>query len=202
MFILGFILFCTVPELMGFIWLHVFHIPRAILGYLILKRLPRSHDILDKVDLPDNHYHLPQLLGLLKESMSRIFIEYTDKCKKILLAYCIFTFIAVFFDFVDLVIQFVRFGRQGDEHSDLAMLFLTIIFLGLDFYYIAWVLQAKQKFPTEISQALVKALLGFANNMTVYLHTNITEARFSRNLRDKFRRSIPEKRTGNNNIEE
>jgi hypothetical protein len=72
--------------------------------------------------------------------MSRIFIEYTDKCRRILLAYCIFTFIVVFFDLIDFIIQFIRFGRYGDEHSNLAMLFLTIIFIGIDFYYIAWIM--------------------------------------------------------------
>jgi hypothetical protein len=104
LFFLGFVLFCAVPELMAFIWLHTLHIPRAFIGFCILKRLPRSHDIVDMLQIPDDHYSIPQLTLLLKESMSRIFITYSEKCKKLLLAYGILTSIAIFFDLVEFII--------------------------------------------------------------------------------------------------
>lgn len=46
-------------------------------------------------------------------------------------------------DFIEFLVHFIRFGYKGDEHSDLAMLFLTIIFLGLDIFYIVWAFGAK-----------------------------------------------------------
>ena len=42
----------------------------------------------------------------------------------------------------------------------IAMLFLTIIFLGLDVYYMVWALGAKDKFSGVISKSLVAALFG------------------------------------------
>lgn len=104
MFMLGFILFCSVPGLMSLIWLHIFHIPRAVVGFLLLKRLPRSHDIIDQVHLPGEHYSLDQLTKSLKESVTKIFIDYTESCKCLLLTYCVFTLIAICFDFVQFLV--------------------------------------------------------------------------------------------------
>ena len=104
MFLLGFILFCVVPGLMGFIWLHIFHVIRGILGYLLLKKLPRSHDIVEKLSVTDNHYSIEQMTNLLKDNISRIFMSYTEECKKLLLAYCLVTVAAFFFDLVEFLI--------------------------------------------------------------------------------------------------
>lgn len=77
-----------------------------------------------------------------------------------MLSYVILTWLAMVIDIIEFLVHFIRFGYKGEEHFDLALLFLTIIFLGLDIFYIVWALGAKEKFPGEISNALVKALFG------------------------------------------
>jgi cell division protein FtsW (lipid II flippase) len=47
MFILGLIMFIGSPAKMAYIWLHVGHFFRGVLGFVILDRLPKSHDIVD-----------------------------------------------------------------------------------------------------------------------------------------------------------
>ena len=47
MFILGFIIFIGSPSKMAYIWLHVGPLFRGVLGFVILDRLPKSHDIVD-----------------------------------------------------------------------------------------------------------------------------------------------------------
>ena len=68
-----------------------------------------------------------------------------------LVSYAVCTILCLLFDFVEFIIHYVRFGYKGDEHSDLAMLFLTLLFLGIDIYYIAWTLQVKSNFPGSIA---------------------------------------------------
>ena len=46
------------------------------------------------------------------------------------------------------------------------MLALTLIFIALDFYYIIWVVNAKDKFEPEISNHLTRALFGFVDDLT------------------------------------
>jgi hypothetical protein len=55
---------------MAFIWMHLFHISRAIIGFLLLKRLPRSHDIIDQLDIPDEHVGIDELQLMLKDKVS------------------------------------------------------------------------------------------------------------------------------------
>ncbi len=77
-----------------------------------------------------------------------------------LLTYAVLTWLCLTLDLIEFLIHYVRFGYVGDEHSDLAMLYLTLIFLGFDVYYLAWAYQARAKFPGTISDAVYKALLG------------------------------------------
>ena len=62
MFMLGLILFLSQFSLMWFIWLHILHVPRAVIGFLLMHRLPRTHDIIADVDIPEKpngeHYSL------------------------------------------------------------------------------------------------------------------------------------------------
>ena len=62
MFLLGFILFCSSPNLMAYIWMHIFHVPRAIIGVFLLEKLPKSHDIVAQIRIPEvaegHHYSM------------------------------------------------------------------------------------------------------------------------------------------------
>ena len=46
------------------------------------------------------------------------------------------------------------------------MLALTLIFVALDFYYIIWVINAKDKFEPAISNHLTRALFGFVDDLS------------------------------------
>jgi hypothetical protein len=72
------------------------------------------------------------------------------------------------------VIQFVRFGRIGDEYSELMMLFIVVVFLSLDVFYFIWAIQAKTKFRDDISQYITQAMFGFASKMKGSLVENIS----------------------------
>jgi len=83
-----------------------------------------------------------------------------------MIAYVVFTWLTLVIDLVEFLVHFIRFGYKGDEHSDLAMLFLTIIFLGLDVFYMVWALGAKNKFSGLISKSLTMALFGKMEQIT------------------------------------
>lgn len=81
---------------------------------------------------------MDSISNLLKANVSKIFIRYVETCRKLVIAYGALTWLALLLDAIEFLVHYVRFGYIGDEHSDLAMLFLTLIFLGCDVYYIAW----------------------------------------------------------------
>ena len=43
-FIFSFLLFCTDASEMGPIFLHLLHIPRGAVGFILMTKLPQSHD--------------------------------------------------------------------------------------------------------------------------------------------------------------
>jgi hypothetical protein len=54
MFFFLFIIFCAAAGTMGGIWFHIFHVVRGVLGFmLITKHLPKSHEIVELVDLSE-----------------------------------------------------------------------------------------------------------------------------------------------------
>jgi hypothetical protein len=143
MFILGIILFIGSPKNLAFIWLHTGHAARGFIGFILLNRLPKSHDIVDELDIPEtkdgSHYTLYSITALLKSSVAKIFIGYLETCRKWILTYAFLTSFCLLFDLIELLIHYVRFGYPGNEHSDLAMLTLSAIFLATDIFYLAWV---------------------------------------------------------------
>jgi hypothetical protein len=102
---------------MAFIWLHIFHVPRAYLGLQLIGRMPRSHDIIMKLPLTSEHSTIEAVNGAITQSVSKIFMEYTEKCKGFFLAYGIMTVLCFLFDVAEFLIQFIRFGYKGDENS-------------------------------------------------------------------------------------
>ena len=102
---------------MAYIWLHIFHVPRAVLGLQLIGRMPRSHDIIMQLPLTSEHSSIEAVNGALTQSVSKIFMEYTEKCKSFFLGYGVLTVLCFLFDAVEFLIQFIRFGYKGDEHS-------------------------------------------------------------------------------------
>ena len=49
LFALGLLLFFTYPSQMAYIFLHVIHLPRGVLGFLINNSLPKSHTLVEEV---------------------------------------------------------------------------------------------------------------------------------------------------------
>jgi hypothetical protein len=120
LFLLGFVLFCSSPGRMGFIWLHVFHLGRGFIGFFLINKLPTSHEIVARIQVPEtpdgSHYSLDKLYEGIKRDVSEVFLEYTHNLKQPLLIYGLFTSVCVIVDLIEFLIQFIRFGYRGTEH--------------------------------------------------------------------------------------
>ena len=67
---------------MAYIWLHVGHFARGLIGFAILSKLPKSHDVVDELEIPEtndgSHYSIESITALLKSSVSKIFIRQVE----------------------------------------------------------------------------------------------------------------------------
>ena len=53
LFIALFFIFCSAPGLLAAIWLTAPHLPRGVLGFIVLRYLPQTHEIVEGIDLSD-----------------------------------------------------------------------------------------------------------------------------------------------------
>lgn len=53
-FFTTFVLFLTAPRMMPSIWLHGLHISRAIIGGVLVWKMPNTHDMLSESPIPQN----------------------------------------------------------------------------------------------------------------------------------------------------
>ena len=146
---------------------------------------------------------------MLKDKISEIFMKYVESCKNLLLIYLIFTVICIVLDVIDFIVQFVRFGRAGDEYSELMMLFIVVIFLGLDVFYFIWVMQVKTKVRPEMAAYLSKALFGFVTLMKTQLVSNAKNIKNGnintqalKNMRESIASKFRRGSKGNTNTED
>ena len=73
--------------------------------------------------------------------MRTVFLTLIKNFEGLLKLYFSLTLASFLFDFVDFFIQLVRFGRKGDEYSDLVMIASSVLFILTDIIYVCWVYQ-------------------------------------------------------------
>lgn len=69
-------MFVSAPKVLGgYIWFHVLHLGRGVLGLIILDKLPRSHDMVEKLEIEEEYGGgLDSLIQIIKEKTASIFI--------------------------------------------------------------------------------------------------------------------------------
>ncbi|CDW85965.1 UNKNOWN [Stylonychia lemnae] len=162
----GLLLFFTFPEQMAFIFMHILHPVRGQVGLIIYRRMPKSHDMISHLkDFGNDKLKFEEFIAKITEKLKEQMIGFATNMESNLKLYFVFTIICILMDFIEFVIQLIRFGRDGDEFSDMVMMATTCLYLIIDFFYFLWVLQQRHKFPPSIEQYVSKTLYGFTSMM-------------------------------------
>jgi len=179
--IFGFFLFLSFTSQMGLIFIHSLHIIRAIVGWCLLKKTPKSHDVIAGLGLPEEAMELSKLKEVGTENFKKLMMNYASACQKLLMIYFTITVLCVLTDSIDFIIELVAFGRPGQEYSVMMLLILSVIFLVIDFYYIVWIQSMKHNFPPNIANYVSRALKGGMNKMRAAMMTGFyrLKSRFS-----------------------
>ena len=96
-----------------------------------------------------------------------------EENRKWLLLYSGLTGLCYLFDALTFVIVLRWFSVAGKEHSELLMLFATLINFGIDMYYLIWVMQLKSKLPPKMGTFVSDAILGYTKKLTRELYHNL-----------------------------
>ena len=121
LFLVGLLLFFTYPSQMAYVFLHVPHLGRGFLGFVINKTLPKSHDLVDQIgkslqggENEESALNFETFRQRATNQMRTMFINLMTGLESNLKIYFALSIACSFLDFIDFIIQLVRFGGLGD----------------------------------------------------------------------------------------
>ena len=161
-FLFSMILFISSSKNMKKIWFFLPHIPKAIIGFFILKKLPKTHEILNKITIGED-------LNKLEEEIKLTFIEYMkskkSSIKKLLGFYFLLNTICITFDCVLFCVIAPDFGERGKEEKFFMLILFDLIFIFIDFIYFSFFSSFKYTFAKKENEAIKRALIGFFSQL-------------------------------------
>ena len=161
-FLFSMILFISSSKNMKKIWFFLPHIPKALIGFYILKHLPKTHEILNKITIGED-------LNKLEEDIKITFIEYMKSkkgsIKKLLGFYFLLNTICITFDCVLFCVIAPDFGERGKEEKFFMLILFDLIFIFIDFIYFSFFSSFKYTFAKKENEAIKRALIGFFSQL-------------------------------------
>jgi hypothetical protein len=109
-------LFFAATKSLGIVWMAVFHIPRGVIGAILVGKLPKSHDIVSDLefdDIPAAQMSVEKVADKVKFSLSVQFMNMAEENRKWLMLYTVLTGICYLFDALTFVIVLKWFSVAG-----------------------------------------------------------------------------------------
>ncbi len=116
-----------------FVWFHLTHIARGVLGYIILFRLPKTYDLIDSMEDDVTQTKDKTYNEILREVGKREIIPKIEKNKCILIFYMILTFVSLIIDVIDFI---ASIGSIDPNAVDKNYKYITFAYLAIALMYI------------------------------------------------------------------
>lgn len=173
LFIFAFSAFMSSPKEAVPIFMHIFHVVRAILGFLIIWKVPKSSSIIDEIQKENQSKSqelvtLEQFPELVESALKTLFQQYDQPAiVYTTMSYFILTCIQFIFDLITFFVGCSFMKNDYDEYSYAGAMIccLSSVFLSLDLYYILWACSMLIKFENPTNHNLVQALIGFPQKL-------------------------------------
>ena len=144
------------------IWFWIVHVVRGIIGIIILRNLPMTHEIIKTASIPDEeHLEFDKVFEYIAFAAKESLDHFTVKTKRLLKVYFCMTIVCII---IDLLFFLSNFRYYSDETRSAYMCTLYLMastsYLIIDFFYIIWLLSLKTRMPTYISASFMQISLG------------------------------------------
>ena len=173
----SFFIFITDPREMAGIFWHLPHILRGLCGFLIVKKMPNSHDMVNAIDIPKTEkIPFSNISKYVINGAKTSAAKFEKETGKFLLAYFGLTVLCFILDFISFWVQVVAYGEEQTPFSDVALLFIACINLTIVLYYVAWVLSTLMKLPSYANSYVMLGLIGVISRITKALDAKLETA--------------------------
>lgn len=143
------------------IWWFVLHVVRGLLGLLILRSLPLTHNIIKAANIPNNErVDLEQIISYITDASLTALDHFTNMTRKGLLAYTVISTICFWLDLILLLFSLRKFSIGKDPYSDVPLLVISTGMFCADGMYMSWLISVNQRVSDNLSSSLTRALGG------------------------------------------
>jgi len=167
LWILTFFLYLSAPKDMLYTWVLLVHILKAILGFILLNKMPKTFEIIENVGKNPN-FDEDKIIDLIKKEIKETFIIKWEENKGKFLIYLIVTIMCFGIDFILFMTQLISFGKNEWILTQTCMLFFLVIFLVVDIIYFIWLGTLKFSLPNDIISPVRKAIIGSIDDIKIF----------------------------------
>lgn len=215
LYLIGLALFISSPKNFSEFWAFTTHIIRAILGLIVLKRLPNSSTVIEEVRESENST-LEDIQSKVLQTYKNLLSNNEGRIKPVLTAYFALTIIDIIID--NIIFFFLLHKWSKNEYSLENMIALVLIvtffsiniIINFNYYlvcngvYFSWAAGIKFSFPHEMRSPIFLVMFGRLNKLQSMIVKKAKNL-YSR-AADRFRRGRNENgdnktRPQNNNVE-
>ena len=172
LWIIGFLLFIASPKDMYLIWILIVHIAKGILGMILLRRMPKTYEILENVAQNPN-FDENKIIDLIEMEIKDSFLNKWEQNKNLFFFYLVSTWVNVCIDLIIFIVQVFAFGNDEWLLMQTCMIFTILIFIITDIIYFLWYITLQFTFPPEIMNPIKKAISGSALELKELLTNKI-----------------------------
>jgi hypothetical protein len=117
-----------------FVWIHITHILRGIFGFVIMIKLPRTYQIVEKFkEIGQNDIQTKLFNDIVRDVMKKELVHKVDGMRGWLITYFVMTCINFVFDVIDFLYLLSQIDKQGPNGrpNAIALTLFAIAFLYL-----------------------------------------------------------------------
>ena len=138
------------PKRMAGMYLHILHLPRGVIGMLLVKLMPNTHDMLKEIRIPPSEkIAFNNISSTVLTGTQTCVNLFSVKCQKLLIIYTALTAATFILDLAAFIrcIVFYSSNLWKDAFADVSLLILSVFFMTLDLFYFGWIFNTCLKFP-------------------------------------------------------
>jgi len=172
----SFFVFCVDAERMGFIWMFIPHLVRAALGLLIIKKMPTTHEMINKITIPPSEkIPFSKISKFVITGAKESVTEFSAKSGKFLLMYAIITAVALVFDILVIFIGVGGLNNDVGAFSTVFVFMLGVVYFFIALYFIGWAVAVRMRLPPYAQAQVMMGLFGLFKKLTLAIDTKYSE---------------------------
>jgi len=151
-FAFGILAWLKIIDQMGAVILFFPHLFRGIIGLIIHRKFPRSHHVIDDIELlsdssTKNRLTLDNLRIQLTVHFSSQFISVYSENKKYLNTYLFLTYLSWGTNFLVFINMMKMYGTPGEEDSEMILFMIWLFYVGASLKWFVFAYQVKSSLP-------------------------------------------------------